>query len=94
MYLPYAWLVFTEWQYLKLWPIFPGVAPCFLAQGLLRLEFLRRAPLVWSGAATVGLLILLAWGLSEARRSFWPLVGVGGAVSCALSVMGWLMLKA
>ena len=28
VYAPFSWLMFTEWQYIKLWPVFPGLVIC------------------------------------------------------------------
>jgi hypothetical protein len=94
VYLPFGWLVFTEWQILKLGPIFPGMVVLVLLQDWTPAPIARPLGYPSGFAATAVWLVLVFFGVLRARRNFWPWVGAICAGSCALAVVGYLMIKA
>ena len=85
VYAPFSWLIFTEWQYIKLWPVFPGLVISYFMREWVPLSCVPQWTYVLGLALTVLFVTGVIFGLLRVRRGFWPLLAGVFALSCAIA---------
>lgn len=91
LYLPFCWLIFTGWQGLRLWPVFPGLVITYLLRAWVPQSWIPQWTFLPLTALFVTLILL---GLRRVRRGFWALLAGIFALSCAFAFLAYLMMRA
>jgi len=94
VYAPFSWLVFTEWQYIKLWPVFPGLVISYAMRAWFPGSWVPQSAYVLALAVTVLFVTIIILGLLRVRRGFWALFAGVFALSCVIASVAHSMMKA
>jgi hypothetical protein len=100
MYAPFSWLVWTgypwgdyHWQWLRMWPILPGLPATILLRAFVRPDWPQWAEEIGMGVLTALLLLLFTWVGTRGRRWLIITAIIVFALSCYNGWVGYALFR-